>query len=186
MTLFRRIWGRLLRWHERSAGQIALYGATGLTRGKNVRANYGLRVRAIEGGSITIGSNTSLDRWVDLYAHKGSLRIGSNCHVGKGCTLVARKAISIGDGCQIAENVTIRDQDHKIELGRTIMQSGYETTPIVIEDNVWVGAGAVITRGVRIGERAVIGAGAVVTKNVPPGVRVGGIPARPLSDRSEE
>ena len=38
MTVLKRIWGRLLRWHERSAGQIALYGATGLTWGKNVRA----------------------------------------------------------------------------------------------------------------------------------------------------
>ncbi|MEE3358455.1 MAG: acyltransferase [Pseudomonadota bacterium] len=186
MTVFRRIWGRLLRWHERSVGQIALYGATGLSWGKNVRAKYGLRIRAVDGGSIEIGSNTSLDRWVDLFAHKGHLRLGANCHVGKGCTIVAREMITIGDGCQIAENVTIRDQDHRIQACKSIMESGYVTSPITIEDHVWIGAGAVITRGVSIGERSIIGAGAVVTRDIPPHARVGGIPARPLPHRNKE
>ncbi|MEN8832576.1 MAG: acyltransferase [Pacificibacter sp.] len=183
MHVLFRIWGRFLRWHERMAGAASLCGATRVTRGKGVRAGYGLRARAVMDGQIQIGSQTVFDRWVDLFARDCTLQIGEDCYFGKGCVIVARAGIVIGNGCQIAEHVTIRDQDHRMTPDTVIRESGFEATPIDIGENVWIGAGAVITRGVTIGSGAVIGAGAVVTQDVAPGIRVGGVPARPLTQQ---
>lgn len=180
MRLVTRIWGRLQRWHERLGGELALALAADVVRGRGCRAGYGLRLRAVMGGRIVLGDRVTLDRWVDVFVHEGILRISDGCHFGKGCVLVARQAITIGPDCQIAEHVTIRDQDHRLLADRPIAQSGYETAEVVIGRNVWIGAGAVVTKGVTIGDNALIGAGAVVTRDVPAGARVGGVPARIL------
>ena len=63
---------------------------------------------------------------------------------------------------------------------------GARALPIVVEDEVWIGAGAIITGGVQIGRGAVVAAGAVVTKNVEPYTLVGGVPARMIRDLKEE
>ena len=60
------------------------------------------------------------------------------------------------------------------------MEQGITAEGIIIEDDVWIGAGAIVTDGVRIGKGAVIAAGAVVTNNVPPHTVVGGVPAKPI------
>lgn len=185
MDVLFRIWGRFLRWHERMVGAASLWGATRVSCAKGVRAGYGLRARAVMEGHIQIGSGTAFDRWVDLVARDCTLQIGEDCFFGKGCVIVARAGIVIGNGCQIAEHVTIRDQDHRIMSDTLIRESGFEATPIEIGENVWIGAGAVITRGVTIGNGAVIGAGAVVTQDVSSGIRVGGVPARPLTQHGK-
>jgi len=177
--------GRLQRWHETIFGRCSLAFANGVHVGDGCRAGYRLRLRAVMGGRIEIGERTTLDRSVDLFAHEGTLSIGSGCHFGKGCVVVARNEITIGPGCQIAEHVTIRDQDHRILPDHSIAESGFETAPISIGEDVWIGAGAVITRGVSIGDRAIVGAGAVVTKDIAPGSRVAGVPARPLVPRMD-
>jgi acetyltransferase-like isoleucine patch superfamily enzyme len=61
---------------------------------------------------------------------------------------------------------------------RPMVEQGVTAEGIVIEDDVWIGAGAIVTDGVRIGKGAVVAAGAVVTKDVPPHTVVGGVPAR--------
>ena len=66
-----------------------------------------------------------------------------------------------------------------------MIEQGITAEGIVIEDDVWIGAGAIITDGVRIGQGAVVAAGAVVTRDVPPHMVVGGVPARVLK-RVEE
>lgn len=180
MSLVRKIWGRLQRRHEALRGALALRLANGVTTGRGVQAGYGIRLRAVMGGQIIIGARVSFDRWVDLFANNAVLRIESGCHFGKGAVVVAREQIEIGENCQIAEHVTIRDQDHRLVPGQPIAQSGYDTAPVRIGRNVWIGAGAIITRGVTIGEDAIIGAGAVVTRDVPAGARAVGVPARPI------
>ena len=168
--------GKALRWHERAAGALMLASAAGVGRGRGVRAGYGLRVRAVMGGRIVLGDGVCLDRFVDLFAREGRLDVGPGCHIGKGCVLVARESIEIGPDCQIAEHVSIRDQDHVPGPGLT--RGDFLTAPVRLGRAVWVGAGAVITRGVTIGDGAVIGAGAVVTRDVPAGARALGVPAR--------
>jgi len=175
-----RIFRRLGGWHEHLCSALVLKLSAGVTCGTGCRAGYGLRLRASMGGQIRLGDRVSIDRWVDFFANNARLEVGSGCHFGKGCVIVAREAVTIGPDCQIAEHVTIRDQDHRIVPGQPVAQSGYETAPILIGANVWIGAGVVITRGVTIGDNAVIGAGAVVTRDIPAGARAAGVPARPL------
>ena len=80
--------------------------------------------------------------------------------------------ITIGDLCVFGEQVIIRDDD-----GHTLDDTP-RTAPITIGNNVWVGARAMILKGVTIGDGAVVAAGSVVTKDVPGGTLVGGVPAR--------
>jgi acetyltransferase-like isoleucine patch superfamily enzyme len=84
----------------------------------------------------------------------------------------------------IAEYVSIRDNGHGFSgLDRPMRHQGYETAPIRIGDDVWIGRGAVILKGVSIGDGAIVAANAVVTKDIPPFEIWAGIPARFLRRR---
>lgn len=186
MTHAQRIWGRSARWLEIASGKVALQMANQVSRGRGCRAGYGLRLRSVMGGRIELGDQVTFDRWVDLFSHNAVLRVGSDCHIGKGSVIAAREAITIGEGCQIAEHVTIRDQDHRVVAGMPMSQSGFDTAPIQIGANVWIGAGATVTKGVTIGDSAVIGAGAVVTRDVAANERAVGVPAVAIASRKTE
>ena len=86
--------------------------------------------------------------------------------------------ITIGDFCNIANNVVIVDHNHK--YNNTGVIEGYELSPIHIGNRVWIGANVTILKGVTIGEGAIISAGAVVNKDVPPYEIWGGVPARKI------
>ncbi len=91
----------------------------------------------------------------------------------------AQEGISIGRNVQVGPRVSFETSSHGLvyESGRG---RGYRSEPIVVEDEVWVGAGAIVLQGVTIGRGAVISAGAVVTDDVPAGAIAGGVPARVL------
>ena len=85
----------------------------------------------------------------------------------------------------IAQAVTIRDTDHCSDsLTIPMIDQGIVTTPVIVGDDVWIGHGAVILRGVTIGTGSIIAAGSVVRSDVPPFSIVGGVPARILKTRS--
>lgn len=150
----------------------------------NVRAGSGLklestvRLRATDGGFLSLGQNVSIDRFADVTVKFGKLQIGSNTYVGQGTVICSRESILIGSNAQIAEHVTIRDQDHIFGLGLITPHAGFITEPVVIGDNVWIGAKSTITKGVCIGKNSVVGANSVVTRDVPEDAVVGGVPAR--------
>lgn len=118
-----------------------------------------------------------LDVW--LYSPHKKLRLGDNVQFGRGCTVQCD--ITFGSHILVARNVAfIGRDDHRIDrIGSTIWDSGrgdqFET---VVEDDVWIGHGAIVIAGVTIGRGAVIAAGAVVTKDVPRYAIVAGVPAR--------
>lgn len=93
-------------------------------------------------------------------------------------TIFCSNRIEIGEEVIIGDNVLIRDTDsHQIYYeGHTQEVS----SPIIIEDHVWIGVNCTILKGVRIGKGAVIAAGAVVTKDIPAGCLAGGVPAKVL------
>ena len=114
----------------------------------------------------------------------GKLIIGEHSYIGSYSVIGVNEQISIGKNVMIADGATIRDTDHQIARTDIPMQyQGMTSQPVVIEDDVWLGHGVSILRGVKIGKGSVIAAGAVVTQNIPPGVIAGGIPAKILKYR---
>lgn len=113
--------------------------------------------------------------------------IGHHCLINHNNVLQAGKfsgKISIGNYVQTGPNVMMFAFNHGTDLTDTPMiEQDYYDGDIVIEDDVWIGAGAVILAGVRISEGAVVAANAVVTKDVPPNTIVGGIPAKEIRRR---
>lgn len=107
-----------------------------------------------------------------------AISIAHDSYVGFGSIIVARQSITIGAHALIAEYVTIRDQDHDYGGEGPLSESGFVTAPVVVGDNVWVGAKATITKGVTIGASAVIGANSVVTSDIPANSVAVGNPAR--------
>lgn len=120
-----------------------------------------------------IGRGVVIERGARIIV-RGNLNIGDGVYVGKNVTIVAFSDVSIGDRVLIAENVSIHDEDH----GPAGDRDNFDSSPIRIEDDSWLCAGAVVTRGVTIGEGSTVGANAVIVHDVPPGVLVGGVPAR--------
>ena len=91
--------------------------------------------------------------------------------------------ITIGDDVLLGPAVVMWGRDHMFEPDRLIRHQGHRTEPIVVGDDVWIAARAVVLRGVRIGSGAVVGAGSVVTRDVPEGAIVVGNPARVIRYR---
>lgn len=104
------------------------------------------------------------------------IHIGDFCLISPGVRISAAQSIRIGDNCMLAAKVTISDSDWHGIYNR--IRPFRCTKPVIIENNVWLGEGAIIIKGVHIGENSVIGAGAVVTKNIPANSVAAGNPAR--------
>jgi maltose O-acetyltransferase len=106
-----------------------------------------------------------------------NIRIGSGCFVNFGCVFLDVAVIEIGEDCQIGPLVQILTADHPRDAAqrREGLESG---KPIAVGANVWIGGGAILLPGIRIGDDAIIGAGSVVTRDVPAGATVSGNPAR--------
>lgn len=117
--------------------------------------------------------------------------VGNNVFIGPGASFMAFiSSIRIGSNVMFGPNVIIRGGNHSTHiLGKLL--SDYKTEdklpeddqPVIIENDVWIGTGAIILKGVTIGRGAIIAAGAVVTKSVPPYAIAGGIPAKVIKFR---
>ena len=122
-----------------------------------------------------------------VYANWGlkNVHVGRNVVFNFGCRFVDDADITIGDNTMLGPGVCISTAEHPLspELRRNGLQYN---KPVHIEDNVWIGAGAVILAGVTIGRNAVIGAGSVVTKDIPADSLALGIPAKVIRSISEE
>lgn len=116
----------------------------------------------------------------------GKVTIGDNAYFNRGCYLVAHEALSVGRNSIFGQRVSIHDQDHNtVPVDVPPNDRGYTSSPVRIGENVWVGAGATILRGVTIGDGAVVAAGSVVTKDVPAGALAAGVPARVIKRLDE-
>lgn len=138
-------------------------------------------------GNLTLGDHVNLSgRSCFYFIHgmpeKPAINIGDHTFIGNGCTLSAAREIRIGAHCLVSSMVRIHDNDgHPLDPARRRRHEPIqpeESAPVIIEDNVWIGAGVTILKGVRIGADAVVGTGAVVTVDVPAGAVVAGNPAR--------
>jgi acetyltransferase-like isoleucine patch superfamily enzyme len=140
---------------------------------------------------IEIGANTRvmLNAELHVYNFRGlpssRISIGENSVIGPFSIIMGHGGTSIGDNVIISPRVSILPINHLFENKNIpIREQGISAHGITIENNVWIGAGAIILDGVHIGQGSVVGAGAVVTKDVPPYTMVLGVPARVIRDLS--
>jgi maltose O-acetyltransferase len=110
--------------------------------------------------------------------------IGAKTFFNYDCLMLDVAPVTIGSACQIASRVQLITATHPIdpEPRRIGWEAG---EPIVLGDNVWLSAGAIVCPGVTIGDHTVVGAGAVVTRDLPAGVVAVGVPARPIREIGE-
>ena len=113
-----------------------------------------------------------------MYCDYGyQIHIGARTFVNFGLTALDVARITIGDDVQFGPNVQLLTPTHPTDAG--LRREKWEAArPITIEDNVWIGGGAIVLSGVTIGENAIVGAGAVVSRGVPPNTLAVGNPAR--------
>lgn len=111
---------------------------------------------------VSLGKHTVSRFGLFLRAEGGALSIGDKCFFNTQVSITCLERITIGDRCQIANNVVIVDHDHDYEAG----WGHYKTSPVKIGNDVWIGANVVILRGSVIGDQAVIAAGSVVKGRV--------------------
>jgi acetyltransferase-like isoleucine patch superfamily enzyme len=122
---------------------------------------------------LSRGEQVRLRMPVVIY-HPERLRLGNRIDIGEFTHIRASGGVTIGNQVLIASHVVVTSRAHPIELPRYGVA---EDAPVTIEDDVWIGAGAIVLPGVTIGRGAVVAAGAVVTRSVVPGTIVAGVPA---------
>jgi len=167
-------------------------GNNGIARvGRNARILGSLEIIFAPEGSrsaLEIGDNFCSENDVTLAPRGGTIQIGHNCFVGKGTLIQAKSGSSvfIGDDVMVANMVTIAASNHSISDRTTLMKRQPESgVGIRIGSDVWIGAHAVLTDGINVGDGAVVAAGAVVTRDVPAYAIVAGVPARHMRSRGE-
>jgi acetyltransferase-like isoleucine patch superfamily enzyme len=166
--LWHYLWRRLLTpagWRWRSDGPFFL--------------GRGLELKIEPAGEIRFGRFVWIGDGTKIRCHEGAVEIGAKTVMGQECTISAYQHVRIGEECVIADRAMFIDFDHGIvEVERPIRLQGIYKRDVEVGNNVWIGYGACILRGVSVGDNSVIGTNSVVTKDVPANAVVGGIPAR--------
>jgi acetyltransferase-like isoleucine patch superfamily enzyme len=135
--------------------------------------------------SIEIGENTLVMHHAELHVYnfrelpRAGIRIGRDGLIGEFNVLRGQGGITLGDRVYTSPLVQIAAVNHVFsDPSRPFVEQGITAEGIGVEDDVWIGAGAIVTDGVHIGRGAVVAAGAVVTQDVPAHTVVAGVPAR--------
>lgn len=144
-------------------------------KGSWIRNHCILNVSPIN--TFLLGAHSGIEEFTVIDNGVGAVTIGNHSLIGLRNTLIG--PVQIGSHVVTAQNVVISGLNHCFEdCSQRIRQQGVRTAPIVIADDVWIGANVSILAGITIGTHAVVGAGSVVTKDVPPFTVVAGNPAR--------
>ena len=126
---------------------------------------------------FAIGEYSIIEDYTLIANACGDVILGKNVLIGCGSKISG--PITFGDNILLAQNVVMSALNHNYEdPTRAVVDQGYTVKEIIVEDGVWMGAGVIVTPGVRIGRNAVVGAGSVVTRDVPAYSVVVGNPAR--------
>jgi len=113
-----------------------------------------------------------------------NVQIGKKSSLNAGVIIDGYGHVSIGKGVRIAAYTCINTADHAFDdLDTLIMDQGYITGEVIIEDNVWIGAGTKINKGISVGEGSVIGSGSVITRCIPSFSVAAGVPCRIIRPR---
>lgn len=142
---------------------------------------HGLRVWLYRRLGARVGRKTSIHRGCRMYA-PGGVSIGDHSVVNRDVLLDGRSGLEIGQNVSISEGAMILSLEHDPNSAEFAARGG----KVVVEEYAFIGARAIVLPGVRLGRGAVVAAGAVVTRDVGEYEIVGGVPARPIGQRSQE
>ncbi|MFQ5611119.1 MAG: acyltransferase [Anaerolineae bacterium] len=164
--------------------QVRLRFADHIRLGRGVYLDQGVYLHACPNG-IDLGSNSYVMHGSVLHVYnfrelpRAGIRIGRDCLIGEYNVIRGQGRVLVGDRVYTSPLVQLLAVNHVYQdPRRPFVEQGITAEGIVIEDDVWIGAGAIVTDGVHVGRGAVIAAGSVVTKDVPAHTLVAGVPAR--------
>lgn len=167
---------------------VRLRYANYISLARGVYLDQGVYLHACPQG-IHIGENSIVMHGAVLHVYNfrglpsAGITIGRDSLIGEYSVIRGQGGVTIGDRVFTSPFTQILAVNHVFnDPNRSFVDQGITAEGIVVEDDVWLGAGAIITDGVRIGKGAIVAAGAVVTKDVLPHTVVGGVPARQLKD----
>lgn len=136
-----------------------------------------------EDGGELILVNSYISAGSEIRATKTAKIIIRDSFIGRNCVFVAIESIEIQEGCEIAEMVVIRDQDHVHNLtSQKISKQGFKSSPIMIRNNVWLGCKVTVLKGVEIGPNSIVGAHTLVNHSAPESSILVGIPAKRINN----
>ena len=131
-----------------------------------------------------LGRKSVVESYCCINNAVGDVTIGDYTRIGIHCTVIG--PVCIGNNVNLAQGITVTALNHNFkDTTRRIDEQGISTKPVVISDDVWIGANAVILPGVTIGRHVVVAAGAVVTKDVPDNCVVGGVPTKVIKQLAD-
>ncbi len=156
---------------------IRIFQFAYLKRGKGSVIYRSVRKDLVPFNHFALGNHSVVEDFSCLNNAVGDLIIGNNSRIGLGNTIIG--PVQIGNGVNLGQRITISGLNHNyLDVDNTIASQGVSTLPIVIEDDVWIGANSIILAGVSIGKHSIIGAGSIVTHSVPSFSVAAGNPAK--------
>ena len=161
------------RWYVRLLAPLYQH------RGRGSKIYWSARMDTPPYRRFWLGKRSVIESYCCINNAVGDVTIGDYTRIGIHCTVIG--PVCIGNNVNLAQGITVTALNHNFDdVTRRIDEQGVSTKPVVIGDDVWIGANAVILPGVTIGRHCVVAAGAVVTKDVPDNTVVGGVPAKVL------
>ena len=146
-------------------------------RGKHSVIHCSARMDTPPYRKFSLGDYSVIESFACINNAVGDVMIGDHTRVGLHNTIIG--PVIIGNHVNLAQGITVTALNHNFEdSDKRIDEQGVITSAVIIEDDIWIGANAVILPGVTIGHHSVVAAGAVVTKDVPPHSLVAGVPAK--------
>lgn len=159
------------RWYVRLLAPLYQH------RGRGSKIYHSVRMDTPPYRRFWLGRHSVIESFCCINNAVGDVTIGDYTRIGIHNTIIG--PVCIGNHVNLAQGITITALNHNFEdASKRIDEQGISTKPVVIGDDVWIGANAVILPGVTIGSHCVVAAGAVVTKDVPDNCVVGGVPAK--------
>ena len=161
------------RWYVRLLAPLYQH------RGRGSKIYWSARMDTPPYRRFWLGKRSVIESYCCINNAVGDVTIGDFTRIGIHCTVIG--PVCIGNNVNLAQGITVTALNHNFDdVTKRIDEQGVSTKPVVIGDDVWIGANAVILPGVTIGRHCVVAAGAVVTKDVPDNTVVGGVPAKVL------
>ena len=146
-------------------------------RGRHSVIHHSARMDTPPYRKFSLGDYSIIESFACINNAVGDVMIGDHTRIGLHNTIIG--PVLIGSHVNLAQGITVTALNHNFEdFEKRIDEQGVSTSTVIIEDDIWIGANAVVLPGVTIGHHSVVAAGAVVTKDVPPHSLVAGVPAK--------